>query len=201
MPIPLRCPSCKTSLPVADSDAGQKIFCPSCGQKILVPIPRNKTVLAEFDDDPAPQQQPSRPAGPREDRRDERDDVRRDDPRLREDDRRPRPVPGKAQAIAFMLLLGGAWSILWVCFWFLFLYCFVFAWPGVYYALVFGVIAVIRGAELLGSSSNARRSPRTSLVLQIICIVNGDPVNFVCGILGFIFLNDPEVDRYYRPIA
>jgi len=96
-----------------------------------------------------------------------------------------------------MTLLGGAWAILWAFVGVFFSLCWCLVWPGTYYDIVFGILAIIRGAELMSSGRGARRSPRTILIMQIIAIVNLDIVNLVCGIVGFAFLNDPEVERYY----
>lgn len=49
----------------------------------------------------------------------------------------------------------------------------------------------------MGGGPGARRSPRATLIMQIITIVNLDVVNLAAGIVGFVFLNDPAVDRYY----
>jgi DNA-directed RNA polymerase subunit RPC12/RpoP len=49
--ITFRCPTCKAFLNQHDDQAGKKMPCPSCGQRLLVPTPppaRNKTVLGEL---------------------------------------------------------------------------------------------------------------------------------------------------------
>src|SRR5579859_2167497 len=51
MPITFMCPNCRGSLTRPDSDAGTKIFCPSCNQKLRVPVPprpTDKTMLGEL---------------------------------------------------------------------------------------------------------------------------------------------------------
>jgi hypothetical protein len=98
-----------------------------------------------------------------------------------------------------MLLLGGGWAILWALAGVVLSFCYCLAWPGTYYGVVFGILALIRGAELMSAGQGARRSPRTMLIMQIIAVVNADVANLACGIVGLVFLNDPEVEAYFRP--
>jgi hypothetical protein len=51
MPITFACPKCRESVTRSDSDAGSKIVCPVCNQKLRVPVPptqADKTVLGEL---------------------------------------------------------------------------------------------------------------------------------------------------------
>lgn len=50
--IAFRCPSCQANLQAKLNSAGEKIFCGHCGQKLQIPIPRNKTVLGELLENP-----------------------------------------------------------------------------------------------------------------------------------------------------
>ena len=199
MPITFACPICKTSYTVNDLDAGKKSDCKVCGQRLQVPAPpRVKTVLGELNSvesepDSPPFFEMHRDAPAREVAPASTEPY--PSPRT---DRLPQR-PGKAQAIAFMVLLGGAWAILWAIGMVVLSSCSCVAWPGTYYSIVFGILAIIRGAELMGSGRGARRSPRTVLIMQIIAIVNADVVNLACGIVGFVFLNDPAVERFYGP--
>jgi hypothetical protein len=43
-----RCPRCQSTVVASNEVAGAKMPCPTCGQRLQVPVPRNKTVLAEF---------------------------------------------------------------------------------------------------------------------------------------------------------
>jgi hypothetical protein len=56
------CPTCKN--PCTHSTPGEKVFCPTCGQKLLVPAPpQSKTVLGDWQVEsksPALEQQPER---------------------------------------------------------------------------------------------------------------------------------------------
>jgi hypothetical protein len=198
--IHFACPNCKTTYTVNDRDAGNKWDCKTCGQRLEVPKPpvRLKTVLGDYiaaegpppESSPAPEAVP-RPVPPTRDEEPARNDEAGDRYEA------PPPRPGKVQAIAFMLILGGAWAVFWVLGWAFLSGCLCLAWPGTYYSIVFAIMAVIRGAELMGSGSEARRSPRTILIMQVVCAVSADPANVVCGILGMVFLNDPALDRYF----
>jgi DNA-directed RNA polymerase subunit RPC12/RpoP len=50
--IHYRCPSCRTGLVAAPAEAGTKVSCLECGQRLQVPSrpPRNRTVLGELTD-------------------------------------------------------------------------------------------------------------------------------------------------------
>jgi DNA-directed RNA polymerase subunit RPC12/RpoP len=62
MPISFRCPTCRECLTVENDQAGTKVACITCGQKLLVPVPapppkpaaNNKTVLGELEPMPVP---------------------------------------------------------------------------------------------------------------------------------------------------
>lgn len=55
--ISYSCPKCKTFLTAIDGDAGSKVQCPKCGQRLQIPrppAPVNKTVLGTLEPNPAP---------------------------------------------------------------------------------------------------------------------------------------------------
>jgi hypothetical protein len=125
----------------------------------------------------------------RDDWEDDRDDY--DRPRRRE-------KPSKVQAVGVMALVGGILATLLgvgltlggfpVC-------CL---WPGTYFSLVMGIMAIVKGAQLLGPGAYREAPPTAVAVMQIINVVNGDFVNLTLGILTLVFLSDPEVKRYFR---
>jgi DNA-directed RNA polymerase subunit RPC12/RpoP len=49
--IRYRCPKCKKALTANGADAGAKLACPDCGQRLQVPTPANKTILGEIQED------------------------------------------------------------------------------------------------------------------------------------------------------
>lgn len=118
----------------------------------------------------------------------------------------PPVQPGKVQAIALMLLIGGIWGILWsigvmwgvvamglaTCG----LGCALIGGP--IYGLVVGILAIVRGAALMSARQGQEPAPRTLGVLLIITIINLDVVSLVLGILTLVFLNEPQVRAWYR---
>jgi hypothetical protein len=114
-------------------------------------------------------------------------------PRYGADDR-----PGKVQAIAIMTLVGGILALLLalgmgvgsvgVC-------CL---WPGTSYSLVLGILGIVRGSKLLSPEARWQPPPKGIAIMQIINIINFDIANCVLGILTLTFLNEPEVQRYFR---
>jgi predicted Zn finger-like uncharacterized protein len=189
----ITCPSCQRTLRVPESLRGQLVKCPTCEQ----------TFTATPPDAPPPRQEaPPRPRDhyedeppPRRVRRDEWEDDRDDYDRPR---RRGVEKPGKVQAIAIMTLIGGILAVLgglgltlaggFIC-------CL---WPGTYYGLVMGIMAIVKGSQLLGENAHRSAPPTTIAVMQIINVINGDFVNLTMGILTLVFLSEPEVKRFFR---
>ncbi len=112
----------------------------------------------------------------------------------------PAAMPGKLEAVRVMAIVGGALAILnglLVTGAFLLmgiasagLLCLCLPLP--LYWLVAGVVALMQGLE------TAKRPPRTAAIMQIVCIISGDVINLVLGILELSFLGQPEVRAYYR---
>src|SRR4051794_1615043 len=140
MPSIVNCPSCDRQLRVPDGLVGQKVKCPTCATLFLA------------DEEPPPR--PSRRGSPPPDDVPDRPSRRRPEDEYEEDDdrpsrRRPAAKPGKAQAVAVMMLIGGIFAVK------LSLglavgtlgYCCL--WPGTYYSLVLGIMAIIRASAIL----------------------------------------------------
>ncbi len=202
----LACPGCGRSLRVPEELLRQPVMCPAC-RHTFSPHPEDLAPPAAADADPAdaapPPRRPPRLAAAddyEEDRgegrpgTDDGDDAYGERPRRR----RPGERPGQVQAIAVMMLVGGILAgihALTVTVFSAFLCCL---WPGIYYALVMSVFAIVKGSQLLGEEACQQPPPRTVAILQIINIINGDVVNLVLGILSLVFLKEPEVRRYFR---
>jgi hypothetical protein len=184
------CPDCQRPLRVPENLLGQAVQCPSCSHTFVAPEsveetphPPSVLPLEHPYDEPRPSKRPEH-----EDARDE-DYVR--PPHRRE-------KPGKVQAIAVMILVGGIYAVVWsvgstllsgfVC-------CF---WPGTYYSLVMGIRAIIKGSNLLGDHAYRLAPPQGTAIMMIINIMNADIVNLTMGILVLVFLSDPEVKDYFR---
>jgi hypothetical protein len=102
-------------------------------------------------------------------------------------------VPSKVKAMGGMYLGGGIFAILLslaalastlcVAFWFV-------------YSLVMGILAAIRGAQLLGKNAKGSGNGKAIAIMQIVNIICCDPVNLGLGITCLVFHNDPEVAAY-----
>ena len=158
---------------------------------------------------------------------DDDDEAEDEEERPRRSGRRSRPSidrggdekPGKVQGIGIMSLIGGIFSILvgvglaagftiaglgaglgglaggCPCG---FCGCLGLFWPGIYYSLVVGILAIIKGCLLLGSSAQQNYPPIYIGVMLIINIINADMVSLVLGILILVFCADEEVKGYLR---
>ena len=105
-------------------------------------------------------------------------------------------VPGKIQAISIMTLVGGILAIL---------TCFGIGlgtagfWIPWIYSLILGIMATIKGSQMLGSNpAPAFASAKTIAIMQIVNIINCDIPTLAMGIINLVFLNDPEVKEYLR---
>ena len=177
------CPSCRRPLRVPDSLLGQLVKCPSCDHTFGAPD--------DLDDIPAPPRPPSREPEYRRSSFASEDDNFDRPPRLD----RAGSMPDKVQAIAVMTLVGGILGLV-VCL-ILAATCVGMLWPGTYFSLVMGILATVKGAQLLGGRpGGGGMSPRATAVLQIINVVNLDLINLTLGILVLVFLADREVKEY-----
>ncbi len=194
------CPSCGSRLSVEAKDLGLDIECPNCQtqykalppgepanppvQKEPTPSKRRREVEDEDEEDERPVKRSNR-------RRDEDEDYEDDDYR-----RRPslKTKPGELQAVAIMLLIGGILAC--ISGLALVASCYGLLWPGSYYAIVFGIMAIVRAAPLLGNTDR-KPPPKGLCIMQIICVVNCDLANCVMGIVGLVLLGNEEVVRYY----
>ena len=104
------------------------------------------------------------------------------------------------QAIGIMVLIGGIIACL--------IFLSVSIWAGIatfglccipgVYSLVVGIMAIIKGAQLLGDKAYLQPPPSGIGIMMIINIINGDFINLVLGILVLVFLSDEEVKSYFR---
>lgn len=197
-------------LRVPDSLLGQAVKCPSCAQTFNAPedadsIPpprpaaRSSPARPTFEEE---EERPARRAPPR--RRDEEEDEdyrpARRRRRYEDDDDYDRPrdeKPGKVQAIAVMTLAGGILATMLSLGFMVILYGF--CWPGTYYGLVMGIMAIIKGSQLLSPQAHRQSPPNSIAIMQIINIINCDWINMTLGIINLVFLSDDEVkDYFYR---
>jgi len=185
----INCPSCDRGLQLPDSLAGQAVQCPTCGHTFTATANGSSPAPIYRPDDvePLPSRRPPPPPSREEDYLDEPPSR----PRRRE-------KPGKVHAISIMMLVGGIYALVhalgavaastFVC-------CL---WPGIYYAIVMGIMAIVTASPLLGDSAHLQAVPRSVAIMQIVNIINLDVVNCAMGIISLVFLNEPEVRRYFR---
>ena len=140
------------------------------------------------------------------------DDYEDDRPSRRGRPSRSGERPGKVQAIAIMTLIGGILACVYsgIALLFLLFYgivggiatfgigCLCLLWPGPYYGITVGILATIKGSQLLGERARTLPPPRGTAIMMIINIINFDVVNCVLGILILVFCSDPEVENWHR---
>jgi predicted Zn finger-like uncharacterized protein len=200
----ISCPSCQRTLRVPESLLGQAVKCPGCSHTFTAPesieeeAPRRVAATA-------PERPSRRPAAPppedeldeepRPSKRRPRDDDHEDDyddaPRRRSSEK-----PGKVQAISVMTLVGGILATLAAVI--LMVTIYGLCWPGTYYSLVLGIMAIVKGSQLLGERASEQTPPSGIAIMQIINIINCDWANLTMGIISLVFLGDPEVKRFFR---
>lgn len=210
MNLTITCSACQRTLRVPESLLGQAVKCPSCAHVFTAPdhaedeAPRLPTPPSErLSSRPAPPPQEDYDDEPRPSRRPRRDEDYDDAPR-----RRGREKPGKVLAIAIMILIGGILATIYA----VGLLCYIGLigaasmgvglvccfWPGPYYALVLGIMGIIKGSRLLGEKAHQEVAPRGLGIMMIINIVNFDVWNMVLGIIVLVFLADEEVKDYFQ---
>lgn len=192
MNLTITCPSCQRTLRVPENLLGQAVKCPSCSHTFTAPdsiqeeVPRRSPVPPpdhEYDDEP--QSSKRRPPV------DDYDEDYEDAPRRRRVEK-----PGKVQTIAIMMLIGGILATLSAVI--LMVSIYGLCWPGTYYSLVLGIMAIIRASHLLGENARRQPEPKGIGIMMIINVINCDVPNLVMGILVVVFLGDPEVKNYFR---
>ena len=196
------CPGCQARMAVARGDLGTTVECPYCVTRFLAE--------AAGDAPPVPQTprraRPSSRASPprRSQRRDETDDELDDDeydrPRRR---RRSRGASstGSVGTIGVLLTVGGVYALLQTGGIVLSSMGLCCLWPGTYLALVWGILAIVRGSTMTNGRDITGAPPIVLHTLQILLILNLDIINFILGIVGLVLSNNPETQDYYAGAA
>jgi hypothetical protein len=204
MPQIVTCPECTKALQVPDELIGKTVQCPEC--KNTFPA----SLAAERDGDsdagradikttrsPGKDKKSKTKTRDRDD--DDDDDRDHDDNDLdiaKRSRRRGEEKPGKVLAMGIMMLIGGIFAVLYSLIWAGSSMGFCCLWPGTYYSLVLGILAIIRASALLGSNAAQQTVPSGIAIMMIINIINGDVMNCVMGIICTIFCSDEEVTNY-----
>jgi hypothetical protein len=113
--------------------------------------------------------------------------------------------PGKVQAIAIMTLVSGIMNILWMIGWAFGILAFGISTFGLGCLLIFlvvpplvlGVFEIVYAAKLLPTSARPVAPSQTIAILEIICILTGNPFALVAGILALVFYSEPDVKAYF----
>lgn len=116
--------------------------------------------------------------------------------------------PGQVQAIAIMTLISGIINILWSLGWtavaifsivpsvFISLLCVPLTiLPG-----ILGIFELIYAANLLTNPPKPVRPNQTIAILEIICVISGNPYPLVVGILALVFYQDESVKTYFEQL-
>jgi len=105
------------------------------------------------------------------------------------------PKPGKFQAIAIMQLISGCMNGMW---------SLIFALSGgiicitPIYGIIVAIFEIMAGAKGLGQNPiDNPRFYRTVAILEIIAIINFNPIPLIVGILVLVFWQDPEVQAFF----
>lgn len=206
MPTRLRCPGCSSTLEIADRVFARAFTCPKCKTQLRVPD-RPKTALVADDSEPpgiasAPPPRPrARPPLPAAPPRLPPADNYRDEPGRFELSMHGPVKPSAVGTAGTCMLSGGIVAVAWALVVMLLdvvltvgLCCL---YPGWLYAIVSGVLAIIRGSFLIGANAHASGASRWAAIMLIINVVNLDPVSATLGILSLVYLSGPDVNRYF----
>jgi hypothetical protein len=204
----ITCPECGKDLQVPDNLLGKRVQCPECKHSFVasrldvddgnaVSVGSKESEL----DKPGESSGTPKKMARRDDDEDDDDDRDRDDDDdidVRKSKRRERSdrKPDKVNTAGVLCLVGGILAIL------VFLgvaggsggICCL--WPGTYYSLVVGIMAIVRGSGLMGSSAHQYPLPTGIAIMMIINIINFDIVNLVLGIVVLNMCGDEEVKEY-----
>jgi hypothetical protein len=111
--------------------------------------------------------------------------------------------PGMVTAIAIMTLVNGILNIFWglgltaaVVFGTLFIG--IICAPITILPSVLGIFEVIYALKLLNNPPQPVQPSQAIAILEIVCILAGNVLSAVVGILVLVFYNDPQVKAYFE---
>jgi hypothetical protein len=182
---------------VPDDLLGQAVKCPACHHTFTAPESRFESAASPAT---TPFEQPSsRPVLFPESEVNQQNTPR---PAMNGSDVGGSPIypdrfakPDKVQLMGYLTLFGGVVALIWGIGWSFTCVGLLFPAP---YCFVVGVMAVIKGANLLTSSYQTEKSPKAIAIMQIVNMVALDIINLALGIVTLNLLSEPEVKAYFR---
>jgi hypothetical protein len=117
--------------------------------------------------------------------------------------------PGKVQTVAILTLVSGISNIIWMISVAIGILVFGVSTLGlgclliplVIPPIVLGVFEIIYSVKLLANPPKMFKLSQTIAILQIICILTGNIIPLVAGILALVFDNDAEVKSYFAQLT
>ena len=67
--------------------------------------------------------------------------------------------------------------------------------------LVLGIFEIIYGVNLMAEPPKVTKPNQAIAILEICCIIIGNVVSLVIGILALVFYNDEEVKAYFNQLS
>lgn len=113
--------------------------------------------------------------------------------------------PGTVTAIAIMTLVNGILNILWSSVLTLLIVVGtvglgLICAPLTILPLVLGIFEIIYAVKLLAEPPKPVQPSQTLAILEICCILIGNVISVVVGILALVFYSQPEVKAYFAEI-
>ena len=111
--------------------------------------------------------------------------------------------PGMVTAISILTLINGIFNILWgagVSFSLIFGIFTIVCIPITILPAVLGIFEIIYAIKLLSNPPQPVQPSQVLAILEICCIIVGNVVSLVVGILALVFYNEPEVKAYFARI-
>lgn len=111
--------------------------------------------------------------------------------------------PGMVQAVAIMTLVNGILNILWGSGATLGMIagiatiCLV---PVTILPLILGIFEILYAVKLMSNPPQPVRPSQAIAIMEICCILVGNVISLVIGILALVFYNDPAVKAYFARI-
>jgi hypothetical protein len=67
--------------------------------------------------------------------------------------------------------------------------------------LVLGIFEIIYGVNLMAEPPKVTKPNQVIAILEICCIIIGNVISLVVGILALVFYNDEEVKAYFNQLS